>query len=34
QSDHDEGQDDPEIDRNVETLIKKFAEGLDDDDIW
>ncbi|MCI93754.1 hypothetical protein A2U01_0115052, partial [Trifolium medium] len=26
QSDHDEGQDDPKIDRNVETLIEKFAE--------
>ncbi|MCH79622.1 cysteine-rich receptor-like protein kinase, partial [Trifolium medium] len=32
QSDRDEGQGDPETHRNVETLIEKFAEGLDEED--
>ncbi|MCI91067.1 hypothetical protein A2U01_0112361, partial [Trifolium medium] len=32
QSDHDEGQGDPETHRNVETLIEKLAEGLDEEE--
>ncbi|MCI22674.1 DUF4283 domain protein, partial [Trifolium medium] len=32
QSDHDEGHGDPEVRRNVDTLVEKLAEGLEEED--